>query len=53
MEDGEECVLTDILLIMLKLCADSWDFPYQVRTTKCELGQLVQNANSSRVGFRI
>ena len=33
MEDGEECVLTDILLLMLKLCADSWDFHDQVRTT--------------------
>ena len=34
MENGEECALTDIILmIMLKLCADSWDFHYYVRAT--------------------
>ena len=33
MEDGEECVLADGLINMLKLCAESWDFHHQVRTT--------------------
>ena len=36
MEDGEECAFGSGLLgilVLLKLCADSWDFHYQVRTT--------------------
>ena len=33
MEDGEECVFTEIPLIMLTLCADSWDFHHQVRAS--------------------
>ena len=38
MEDGEECVLTDIILLMLKWCADSWDFHCQVRTAHVNWG---------------
>ena len=38
MEDGEECVLIEIPMIMLTLCADSWDFRHQVRTSNVKWG---------------
>ena len=32
MEDGEECAFIPGILVLLKQCADGWDFHHQVRT---------------------
>ena len=39
MEDGEECAFNPgMMMTMLTLCADSWDFHIQVRTSNVKWG---------------